>query len=81
MAVENEALASEYMTTQAVADYTGLSAKFWQELRSKGGGPGYAKPSPKVVLYRKSDIDGWIADHMRRSTFDERKPEQTEASA
>lgn len=63
----------EYMTTRDVADYTGLSQKFWAELRSKGDGPIYSKPSRKIVLYRRSDIDAWLASSLRRSTFDDRK--------
>jgi predicted DNA-binding transcriptional regulator AlpA len=61
---------SEYLSVYDVASYTGLSPQFWNDLRYKGGGPTYSKLSPKVVRYRREDIDAFMAAHARRSTFD-----------
>jgi predicted DNA-binding transcriptional regulator AlpA len=72
MTVDQEASASEYISVQEVADYTGLSAKFWNNLRSNGGGPVYVKLSARAVRYRRADVDGWMAERIRRSTFDDR---------
>ncbi|MBM7406913.1 MULTISPECIES: helix-turn-helix transcriptional regulator [Sphingomonas] len=62
-----------YFSVQDVAEYTGLSADFWNRLRSAGGGPQYVKLSPKAVRYRRADIDAWMADRLCRSTFDDGK--------
>lgn len=68
----------EYMSPEDVAEYTGLSTKFWATLRCKGGGPVYAKPSAKAVRYRRADVDAWMADRLRRSTFDDRAVNTTD---
>ena len=64
--------AAEYLSAQDVSAYTGLSVDFWNRLRSQGGGPPYSKISAKAVRYRKADIDAWMEQRMRRSTFDGR---------
>lgn len=79
MAIEEQANGPEYMSVKDVAAYTGLSEKFWNHLRSEGGGPLYVKLSPKAVRYRRSDVDRWMADRLRRSTFDDR-PVMAEAA-
>lgn len=69
---QEELAAAEYLSVGAVAAYTGLSVDFWNKLRGTSRGPIYAKLSPKVVRYRRSDIDAWMSARTRRSTFDER---------
>lgn len=64
--------AQEYMRTEELAAYTGLSERFWHDLRWGGGGPPYVKPSKKIVLYRRTDVDAWMASKMRHSSFDDR---------
>jgi predicted DNA-binding transcriptional regulator AlpA len=60
---------AEYMSVLDVATYTSLSAEFWNRLRSTGGGPPYIK-LPRMVRYRRVDIDAWMTERMRSSTFD-----------
>lgn len=68
MATATEA---EYMSVQDVAAYTSLTPDFWNKLRCEGGGPRYVKISARVVRYRRSEVDAWMEERMRLSTFQE----------
>lgn len=63
---------AEYMNTKDVAAYTGLTADFWNRLRGAKGGPPYIRVSGRCVRYRRADIDAWMADRLRASTYDDR---------
>lgn len=63
----------EYLSVAELAAYTGLSAKFWNTLRSSGGGPLYVRVSAKAIRYRRADVDEWMQERVRRSTFDDRQ--------
>lgn len=43
------------------AFYAGVEPKYLKRQRTSGGGPKYVMPSKHKVLYRKSDLDQWIA--------------------
>ncbi|OZG57395.1 hypothetical protein BTIS_1489 [Bifidobacterium tissieri] len=38
------------------------------QLRYTGKGPRFIKPSARMVVYRKEDVDQWLADSVRAST-------------
>ena len=57
----------EYLTTEQTSEYTSLSVQTLAKLRVYGGGPLYLKLGSKVV-YRRGDIDDWLATKVRRST-------------
>lgn len=38
----------------------GVTVANLQELRKKGLGPRYHKPTPKIVVYSQTDIDEWV---------------------
>ncbi|KAA9019277.1 MULTISPECIES: helix-turn-helix transcriptional regulator [Sphingobium] len=61
----------EYLTVENLASYTSLTRDFWNKLRCEGGGPRYVKISARVVRYRRSDVDAWMAERTRLSTFQE----------
>lgn len=44
------------------ADYVGLSKSTLDKLRCYGTGPVYFKLG-RAVVYRKSDLDDWVAEH------------------
>lgn len=51
----------EYISPAGVADMIpGMTEKHLAQLRHKGGGPIYLKPTPKIVLYRTKDVVDWI---------------------
>jgi predicted DNA-binding transcriptional regulator AlpA len=70
-----------WLSPREAALLVGMSRDHLARLRCEGGGPPFAKPSARVVRYRRSDVDAWLADHMRQSTFDDRKPEQMGGAA
>ena len=63
-----------YITTQQAADHLGVSTSWLEKLRVSGFGPPYFKPSDRLVLYRRSEIDAWISSSRRTSTSDLAEP-------
>jgi predicted DNA-binding transcriptional regulator AlpA len=57
------------LPTLHAATYLGLSPKTLETLRTRGGGPPFLKLGRRVV-YRKADLDTWLAARVRRSTSD-----------
>ena len=57
------------LPTEHAATYLGLSPKTLETLRTRGGGPPFLKLGRRVV-YRKTDLDTWLAARVRRSTSD-----------
>ena len=57
------------LPTEHAATYLGLSPKTLETLRTRGGGPPFLKLGRRVV-YRKTDLDTWLAARIRRSTSD-----------
>lgn len=41
------------------AEYLRLDVKYLMRMCRKGAGPAYLQPSPKKILFRKSDLDVW----------------------
>ena len=60
----------EYLNTQQVAAYLGVSHQWLEIGRSKGYGPPFIKAgygSGGIVRYKRSEIDRWMLDHQRNS--------------
>ena len=38
----------------------GIGINHLQKLRMSGDGPAYCKPTHRMVLYRRSDIEAWL---------------------
>lgn len=56
------------MTPDDAAVYIPMEKGQLAQLRYTGHGPLFMKPSPRVVIYRKKDIDAWLASSVRQST-------------
>lgn len=56
-----------YFNTPEAADYLRVSKRWLEKLRTVGGGPIYSNPGDRVI-YRQSDLDTWIAQHLRKNT-------------
>jgi hypothetical protein len=56
------------MTPQEAAVYSRLTVGQLAQLRYRGLGPLYLNPTPRRVLYRRSDVDSWLYASERRST-------------
>jgi hypothetical protein len=55
------------MRPDAAAAFLSLSTQRLAKLRLAGGGPPYVKIG-RSVLYRREDLEAWLATHSRRST-------------
>ena len=56
------------MTARETASYTSSSAGSLAQMRHRGTGPRFIKFSTRKILYRKSDVDAWLADRERTIT-------------
>lgn len=57
----------EVFTTEQAATYLAISRATLEALRVKGGGPRYAKLG-RLVRYRRSSLDEWLASMEQRHT-------------
>ncbi len=53
------------LTIKEAAVYIPISKQQLAQLRFRGAGPKFLKPSPRIVLYRKKDIDEWLENSVR----------------
>jgi predicted DNA-binding transcriptional regulator AlpA len=58
----------DYVTTAWVVDITGLSKAALAQLRYLGTGPRFYKPTPRTVLYRRSEVLAWIESSAQMRT-------------
>lgn len=59
----------EYIRTEVLAQRTGLTKRFWEKLRLRGGGPPYTKAG-SAVLYDPAKVAAWLERNERNSTSD-----------
>jgi hypothetical protein len=59
----------EVVDEHGACPIVGLRAPTLRTLRSRGGGPPFAKVGRRVV-YRVADLRAWVAERMRTSTAD-----------
>jgi hypothetical protein len=52
---------SEYFDPEQAGEYLHMTVGHLAQLRYRGEGPRYAKPTAKTVLYRRADLDAWLA--------------------
>ena len=69
-AIERVPAASRLLTPEDVADVTGLSVETLAQWRSQKRGIPYVKISRNCVRYRRSDLDGWLAERIVRTDQD-----------
>jgi excisionase family DNA binding protein len=55
------------LNVDEAAQWLGLKASTLNKMRSKGGGPCYAKVG-RSVRYRTIDLNAWVNSHVRSST-------------
>ena len=56
-----------YINEREAAEFVGFTVEFLQNLRYRGGGPKYYKPS-RNVRYTRLDIRMWLNERARHST-------------
>lgn len=58
----------ELLNETEAAEFCGLQDEYFRNLRRSGHGPTYVKPSERVILYRTSDLETWIASWPTKPT-------------
>ena len=59
------------LTEKQAAKILGFSPRTLQKWRGRGDGPAFLKISSRgAVRYRRSDLEDWVANRLRRSTSD-----------
>jgi len=67
---KNDLASKENFTTAEAAKYLSLSAEYLRELRmtrarrNRMEPPPYVRLSARKVLYRRADLDAWLARHV-----------------
>lgn len=56
------------MRTPEAAAYLALAQSTLTKMRLTGDGPPFVKIGTRAVAYRRSDLDAWLAERVRRST-------------
>jgi hypothetical protein len=52
----------ELLSEREAAEFChGLDYEYFKNLRRTDHGPTFVRPSPHVTMYRKSDLEAWIA--------------------
>lgn len=57
----------ETFSTEEAGEFLHLSPKTLETMRSRGGGPPYVKFGRRVI-YRRKDLEEWLAERVRHST-------------
>jgi hypothetical protein len=63
--------ANALLTPREAAEYSRLTVGQLAQLRYLGRGPVYLNPTPRRILYRRSDIDTWLFASERRGTSEQ----------
>jgi len=50
----------DFIQPSTVGEITGLSVAALAQLRYQGKGPRFYKPTPKTVLYKRSEVIAWV---------------------
>jgi hypothetical protein len=58
----------EFVQPAVVSEMTGMSTGALAQLRYTGGGPRFYKPTPKTVLYKRSEVVAWVEASVRDRT-------------
>jgi excisionase family DNA binding protein len=63
-----EATDERLLTTPEAASHLRVSKSYVDKLRVYGGGPKFLRFGRRKILYRKSELDAWAAQHSFGST-------------
>jgi predicted DNA-binding transcriptional regulator AlpA len=58
----------EHMRPAQAAEYLAVSKSFLDQARVAGTGPRFVKISSSLVIYRRTDLDAWLAARVIAST-------------
>lgn len=66
--MSDEYLDEEYLDPRAAAAHCGLSRRWMELARHIGNGPPFVRVTPRMIRYRRSDLDQWMRERTHRST-------------
>lgn len=58
----------EFIQPAVVGEITGLSIPALAQLRYLGTGPQFYKPTPRTVLYKRSEVLAWVEASVQTRT-------------
>jgi hypothetical protein len=58
----------DYIQPVEVEEITGISVGALAQLRYHGAGPRFYKPTPRTVLYKRSEVLAWIEASVQTRT-------------
>ena len=58
------------LTPQQAAEHLGLTVRYLEARRHRGGGPAFVKISKTRVRYRIRDLNDFVSERVRTSTSD-----------
>lgn len=58
----------DWLTPDQVATWLGMSVDSLSQLRYRGRGPRFSKPTARRVLYRRDDVTDWLNSRVRART-------------
>jgi predicted DNA-binding transcriptional regulator AlpA len=58
----------EFIQPAEVKEITGLSIATLAHLRYQGEGPRFYKPTPRTVLYKRSEVFDWLESSVQDAT-------------
>ncbi|SEB09058.1 helix-turn-helix transcriptional regulator [Leifsonia sp. 21MFCrub1.1] len=61
-------MTGEFIRPTDVAELTGLSVAALAQLRYKGKGPRYYKPTPHSVVYKRTEVIAWLEATVQTGT-------------
>mgnify|MGYP006276193559 CR=1 FL=1 len=51
------------LTPKEVESIYGITERQLRRHRSQGSGPPYTRPSPRVILYWRDEVEAWLNEH------------------
>jgi len=60
----------ENLRHDQAAEYLNIASPTLANMRVSGKGPKFSRISRKLIIYRKEDLDLWLAAHLCNSTSD-----------
>ena len=58
-----------YLSNKEAAEYANVSVQYLQRQCVQRTGPAFIRPSPKRTLFRKADLDAWVASWPKFETI------------
>ena len=69
------------MRPKGAAAYLGVSKAFLDQSRCYGTGPRFTRVSKTMILYRREDLDAWLAERSFMSTAEADRAERERGAA